>query len=283
MVDTSGAVIPGADVKAKNKETGESYTAVTGSRGEFNIPAIRSGTYTVTVSLMGFKTAVVDDAVVSAAVPGSVRVRLEVGALEETVVVTGGSEIVQTTSTAVAATMNVKQVTNLPLATRSALDFMAFMPGVDTASTVRNSTVNGLPQSAINITIDGMNVQDNYLKTTDGFFTRVTPRLDAVEEMTFTSAAQGADSAGQGAVQIRFQTRSGTNQYRGSAYYYYRNDRFNWNTWFNIRDGLPKPGPRAEAAGRRAWAGRSPSPGCSTDATRPSSSSTTRNCGSRRR
>lgn len=241
VVDASGAVIPGADIKVKNNATGEQYSAVTGSRGEFTIPALNSGTYTVTVSLMGFKTAVVNDAVVSAAVPGSVRVKLEVGTLEETVVVTGGSEIVQTTSTAVATTLNVRQVTNLPLSSRSALDFVAFLPGVDTASTVRNSTVNGLPQSAINITIDGMNVQDNYLKTTDGFFTRVTPRLDAVEEVTFTSAAQGADSGGQGAVQIRFQTRSGTNRFQGSGYYYYRNDKFNANTWFNKRDGLPTP------------------------------------------
>ena len=241
VTDSSGAVIPGADITVTNNGTGATFTSVTGANGTFAVPALNPGSYSVKVALMGFKTVVLNNITLNAAVPGSVRVRLEVGALEETVLVQAGSEIVQTAATAVATTLSVKQITNLPLNSRSALDFVAFLPGVDTATTVRNSTVNGLPQSAINITIDGMNVQDNYLKTTDGFFTRVTPRLDAIEEVTFTSAAQGADSGGQGAVQIRFSTRSGTNRYQGSGYYYYRNDRFNHNTWFNARDGLPTP------------------------------------------
>jgi hypothetical protein len=72
-------------------------------------------------------------------------------------------------------------VSNLPLVSRNALDFITFLPGVNTPGGNRDSTVNGLPQSTINITIDGMNIQDNYLKTTDGFFARMSPRLDAVE------------------------------------------------------------------------------------------------------
>ena len=74
-----------------------------------------------------------------------------------------------------------------------------------------NSTVNGLPQSSINITLDGVNIQDNTLKSTDGFFAIVSPRLDAIEEASLTSAAQGADASGQGGVQIKFTTRSGSN------------------------------------------------------------------------
>ena len=92
----------------------------------------------------------------------------------------------------------------------------------------------------MNITLDGMNIQDNYNKSNE-IFTRVSPRLDAVEEMTFTSAAQGADAGGGGAVQIRFATRSGSNQLRGSSYFYYQTDKLNGNTWFNERDNLPKP------------------------------------------
>ena len=104
------------------------------------------------------------------------------------------------------------------------------MPGVATTTgSLRDGTVNGLPQSAVNITLDGMNIQDNYAKSWDGMFTRVSPRLDAVEEVTVSTAAQGADMGSQGAAQVRFVTRSGTNRFQGSAHYM-RRDRFNSNT-----------------------------------------------------
>ena len=245
VVDTSGAVIPGADVKVKNAGTGAEFTAVSSEHGTFSIPALPPGTYTVTVSLMGFKTAVVADVVLNAANPRSVTARLEVGGLEETVTVSAGQEIVQTQTATLATTIGVKQISSLPLASRNALEVVAFLPGVNTPAGTRDSTVNGLPQGAINITLDGASIQDNYLKTDDGFFARLSPRLDAIEEVTVTSAANGADTGGQGAVQIRFTTRSGTNSYQGSAYYYYRNDALNSNTWFNNRD-LP-PGPDGKA------------------------------------
>ena len=109
------------------------------------------------------------------------------------------------------------------------------MPGVATTTgSLRDGTVNGLPQSAVNITLDGMNIQDNYAKSWDGMFTRVSPRLDAVEEVTVSTAAQGADMGSQGAAQVRFVTRSGTNKFQGSAYFYYRRDWMNTNTWFNL-------------------------------------------------
>ncbi len=102
--------------------------------------------------------------------------------------------------------------------------------------------MNGLPQSAVNITLDGMNIQDNYAKTWDGMFTRVSPRLDAVEEISVGSAAGNAGDVGQGGVQVRFTTRSGTNQFRGSAYYYLQDDKFNTNTWFNLNRNVDATG-----------------------------------------
>ena len=140
---------------------------------------------------------------------------MEVGGIEEQVVVTAGSEIVKTQSSTVSTTLTSKQISSLPLTSRSALDFVVNLAGVNTPGGSRDSTVNGLPQGAINITMDGMSIQDNYLKTTDGFFARVSPRLDSIEEVTVTSAANGADSGGQGAVNIRFVTKSGTNTLQG--------------------------------------------------------------------
>src|SRR4029077_15355894 len=107
--------------------------------------------------------------------------------------------------------------------------------------TARDSTISGLPKSSINITLDGMSIQENYLKTSDGFFARLQPGADAVEEVTVTTAANTADVSGQGGAQIKFVTRSGSNTLSGSVYEYYRNDKFNANTWFNNRDLPPDP------------------------------------------
>jgi hypothetical protein len=240
VTDASGAVIPGASVVVKSAATGAEYTATTNEQGGFTIPAVSTGTYTVTVTLSGFKTVVLNDVVVNVATPATVRAKMEVGGLEETVTVNSASEIIQTQSAAVTTTLDTNQILKLPTGSRSALDFVTVLPGVNTPGGSRDSTINGLPQSAINITIDGISAQDNQLKTTDGFFARVSPRLDAMEEVTVSTAAQDAANTGQGAVQIRFVTRGGTNNYTGSGYYYLRHYKLDANSWFNNRDGISK-------------------------------------------
>jgi hypothetical protein len=242
VADASGAPVPGASVVVKNEGTGATYQAVSGDKGTFAVPALQAGTYTITVSLSGFKQSVTKGFKILAATPASLRATLEVGGLEETVTVEAtGAPLVQTQSTAISTTVEVAQINNLPVQSRNALDFLAGMPGVSTPGGSRDSIVSGLDQSAINITIDGMSVQDNYLKTTDGFFARLSPRLDAVEEVTMTTAGGGAETSGQGAVQIRFVSRQGTNDYHGSVYEYFRRDSLNANTWFNNRDLPPDP------------------------------------------
>ena len=104
----------------------------------------------------------------------------------------------------------------------------------------RDSTLFGLPESSINITIDGVNSQNNFQRDTDGFYSMVFPQLDAVEQVTLTGAAAGAESAAGGSVAIRFVTRSGTNSYKGTGYYYFRHPDFNTNYYFNEIAGLPK-------------------------------------------
>jgi len=245
VVDTTGALIPGVDVQIKNNATGTDYRTLTTENGTFTIPALPTGTYTATVSLAGFKTVVLNNVVLNAGVPASIRVTLEVGGVTETVTVEAGAEILQTQTATVATTMNLNEISNLPLPSRNALEAIISLPGVNTPSGSRDSTINGLPQGAINITLDGASVQDNYLKTSDGFFARLQPRLDAVEEVTVTSAANGADTGGQGAVQIQFTTRSGSNEFHGSVYHYYKNDALNSNTWFNNRDLAPGPDGKA--------------------------------------
>ena len=241
VVDTDGAVIPGADVVVKNLRTGESFSTVSTGQGVFTVPALITGSYSVTVSLQGFKTAILNDVVVNAGVTASVRATLELGGVTEQVTVQANSELVQTQSATVSTVLDTRQVQNLPLSSRNAADFVVFLPGVSTAAGNRDSIVNGLPQSTINMTLDGVNIQDNTLKTTDGFFAIVGPRLDAVEEISYTTAASGSDSLGGGSTQIRYTTKSGTNQLRGSVFHQYRSDSLNTETWFIQRDNLPKP------------------------------------------
>ena len=115
-----------------------------------------------------------------------------------------------------ANTLTARQIANIPIQGRGAFDLVGLMPGVvSSTGSNRDANVIGLPQATVNITLDGMNIQDNYAKSWDGMFTRVSPRIDAVEEVTVSTAAQGADTAGQGAVQVKFVTRSGTNTVPG--------------------------------------------------------------------
>jgi len=251
VVDASGAVIPGADVSAKHNGTGVANTAVSNSEGIFSIAALPIGSYTVTVTIQGFKTVVINNVVLTAASPASVKAVMEVGGVTEQITVSSASEIVQTQSSTIAQTINTNQISKLPLTSRSAMDFVNLLPGVTTANGNRQASINGLPRGTINITLDGVNIQDNTLRTTDGFFAIVSPRLDAIEEVTVSTAAQGAGDAGQGAAQVKFVTRSGSNAFTGSGYYYQRRDKLNANTWFNNRSGTAKAKLKQDQGGFR--------------------------------
>lgn len=224
VADSQGAVIPGADVVATNNATAGEFRAVSNSEGGFTIPALNAGTYTVTVTLQGFKSAVLQDVVVISGTPASVKAVLEVGALTETVTVTKASEMVQTQTAAVQRTINVQQIGSLPLVTRTALDFVTALPGaMTTGSNTRGTTINGLPTGSINITLDGVNVQDNSNRLGDGFFMYIRPLMDSIEEITVSTSTPGAESAGSGSAQIRMTTRAGSNRFSGSAYNTWRN------------------------------------------------------------
>ncbi len=240
--DPNGAVISGASVTVKSAATGVEYKVTSSGSGAYTVPSLGSGVYTVTVEANGFKKVVVQDVKLDVGVPSTVNVTMEVGAPSESVIVQGGAEVLQTQSANISTTITGRQITETPLTSRDALDLVLLLPGTNTPGRPRTSTINGLPKGSLNITIDGVNVQDNILKSSDGFFTYVRPRLDAVDEVTVSTATPGAESAGEGAVQIKFVTRSGSNEYTGSLYEYHRNPWLNANYWFNNRDNTPKPG-----------------------------------------
>jgi len=250
VTDTSGGVIPGATVVATGA-SGEKYETVSNSQGVYTIPALTPGTYKVTVSLQNFKTVVVERVPVVSGSPSALNVKLELGQLSETVTVRSATELVNTQNATVSATLTADQLNRMPTTSRNALNAVTFLPGVNTATSNRASNVNGLPQSMLNITLDGVSNQDNFNKTTDGFFASVYPRQDAVESVTVTTAVSGANLGGSGAVTIAFTTRSGTNRYDGSAYEYYRRPNLNSNNWLNQRTGLPKNQTKLDQFGSR--------------------------------
>jgi hypothetical protein len=251
--DTAGGVIPGATVVVMSNATQTKFEAVTNNTGAFSVPALSAGTYTVSVSLAGFKGAVITDVRVQIGIPTTVNATLEVGNLVETVTVTGASaELINTQTPTVVATLNVDQIAQIPTPTRDVLNAVTYMVGINQTGSARgNATVNGLPESFINITLDGVSNNDNFNKSTDAFFAPVRPRQDAIEAVSVTSAAGGADVGGSGAVSINFVTRSGSNRFTGSAYEYFRHPDLNSNYWFNKRDGLPKNDVRLNQFGGR--------------------------------
>jgi hypothetical protein len=231
VVDTAGGLVPGATVTVLNNATQVALESTSNTVGQFSFPALPIGSYTVTVSLAGFKTFVAKDVRLLGGQVGNVSATLEVGDVTETIQVKAGSELVQTQSATVASTLSVEQLQGLPLVSRNALYAVALLPGVATTGGPRGAVINGLPNNTVNVTIDGINT-GNMLQSTDGFFSMVTPRMDAVEEITITGANPGSGSGprlGAGGVrdavwneQVRHQpaVTTGADPKLNSSYYF---------------------------------------------------------------
>ena len=224
VLDPQGAAVPGAQVTVVQTATGQSLRATTDEKGYWALPSLATGAYKVTITHEGFKAVTSDNVTLDAGVPATVNITLQVGAATETVEVTAGAEIVQTNSATVSSTLQGRQINDLPFTSHNVTELIASQPGTQSPGGVRYSTINGLPQTTINITIDGINVQDNATKSNpDAVFNAVQPRTQAIEEMTMSTAAASADALGEGAVQIKFVTKGGTNQFHGGVYETNRN------------------------------------------------------------
>jgi len=241
VTDQTGAVVPGANVTVKG-EAGQQYTAVTKGDGVYTVPGVPAGTptYTVTITAPSFKTAVIQNVKVDVATPATVNAQLEPGNINETVVVASGAEVLQTETATVGSTITGRQILETPIQSRDALDLVTLLPGTTTTGVVRTSSVNGLPKSALTIQIDGVDVQDNFLKSSDGFFTFIRPRIDAIDEVTVSTATPGAESSGDGAVGIKFATRRGTDDYHGSTFWQHRDEGLNTANFQNNYSNAPK-------------------------------------------
>lgn len=238
--DPSSAAVPGAVVTMTSVETGQVITTVTNEKGEYAMPSVPPGTYRIGFTKAGFKSELKEGVVVEAGVPITANVKLEVGQATETVVVQGGAELVQTTSAELSSTITGRQINELPTATRNGMESFLQLPGTQTLTGYRDSYVNGLPRESLNVTIDGISTNDQWLKSSDGFFSYIMPSVDSLEEVTLSTSAGGVDSTAQGGAQLKFTTKGGTNQYHGGVVWSHRNTFLNANYYFNNQTGAPR-------------------------------------------
>src|SRR5262245_52672131 len=236
VFDPTNAVIPGVSLQVKDRATGETRSTISNETGVYVFINLQSGAYELTATLPGFQTAIYSRVLVETGRNTDLDVRLTVGNVAESVEVTATSApLLETTSSAISATVQNTYIQNLPLSGRSTLPFATLMAGAQTPSTnTRDSTFNGLPNASMNITVDGMNNNSQRWKSGGtSFFGFAPTRLDAIEEVTVTTTGSGAEAAAGGAMTIRMVTRRGTDEFHGKIFDQIANDALYANSWIN--------------------------------------------------
>jgi Carboxypeptidase regulatory-like domain len=239
--DPNSAAIVAATVTLKNSATGEEFKTTTNAQGAFSFPSLSPGKYSASIEAGGFKKTELSEITIQVAQPAAVDVSLEVGAVTEQVTVTGSAqEVINTTSPTLSKTITAKQVADLPLLSRNPLDLARLQAGLAVNGTdVRNASVQGLRGNATNVTQDGINAMDNFVKGSS-FFAISSPSLNATSEFSITVGTVGSD-AGRGVAQVSLVTPSGSNGLHGGVFYQHRNDALNANNFFNNATGIAKP------------------------------------------
>lgn len=229
--DPTGASVPAATVTAENTKTGVRNTTRTNDAGVYIFPALLPGIYRLTVEMPGFRKAVYDDIEAEVAARLTLDVRLEVGSAAETVEVeaTAGVQIGYATSS-VGSVITGRQVLELPLAGRNAMELLRTQAGVTGPNGGEN--FNGARVGSLNVSVDGTNIQDNLLNSL--FLTQVVSGLsvDRIEEFRVVTSPSDAE-LGRGSGQIQALTRSGTNEFHGSLFHELRNRSLTANSYFN--------------------------------------------------
>jgi len=265
--DPNGGVVPGVEVTATRIETGTAVTTKTNGAGIYFFTGLTPGRYHVIVRKPGFKEIAIKDFELFVQDKLEQNFSLEIGSVSETVTVEAGAPLVNTTDGSVGTVVDRKYVENMPLNGRSFQDLILLTPGVVTTTPqIGPSAVGGAGEFSVNgqrtesnyYTVDGVsaNVSINAngasvpgtsgslpastaLGTTQGLVS-----LDALEQFRTQTSTYSAEYGRNPGAQFSFVTRSGSNQWHGSAFDYLRNDVFDAKDWFNNFFGKPKPAER---------------------------------------
>lgn len=210
----------------------------TNSSGYFTFQAVRPETYDVQFETPGFAKIVERRVKVDALRETSLAVKLEVASTQQVIEVLADLQAVQVTNSELSTTITRGQISDLPVLDRQVSNLFTTQAGV---SSGRGPTVvNGLRTSAANVTMDGVNIQDNFIRTNSLDYMPFRPTIEQVADMTI-AVGNASSAVGGGAAQIALNTRSGSNEYHGSLYWYNRNSAAAANDWFNNRAGVTKP------------------------------------------
>ena len=234
VTDPSGSAIVGATVALSSSESKLERTMVTGLQGEYRFFALPPGTYTLTVTAKGFSRYQQTDLQLLVNTPATGNLRLKVGSASESVTVTGEAPALNLVDASIGNSFNETQVKQLPLEGRNVPDLLSLQAGVAYTGNrpdlsdpkvkdqdTRNGAVNGARSDQSNITLDGVDVND---QAAGYAFTSVLPvTLDSVQEFRVTTSNYNADQGEGSGAQVALVTKSGTNVFHGSLYEYHRN------------------------------------------------------------
>jgi hypothetical protein len=246
VTDPSGAAVAGAKITATDTQRGTQYTATTNGDGRYTISNILVGAYNIKVENAGFQTATQSDITLQLNQVAKLDFSLQVGNVATTVEVTSAAPVLQTESTQLGQVIDARTNTTLPLATRNYVQLTLLAPGSvhpDPSSFTNGQTtansgrpyVNGNREQANNFILDGMDnnqVSDNLV----GY----APSVDAIQEFNeITQNAPAEFGNFMGAI-VSTQIKSGTNQFHGDVFEFFRNDVLNANSWSNNFTDAPK-------------------------------------------
>lgn len=251
VTDTSKASLPGASVTITRSATSQVLSTVTNAQGVYQFPQLAPGTWTVKVSASGFADQTkIGSLLVSK--PATIDFQMSVKAVSQTVNVSAETETLNTSDASLGNAVNNVTIQSLPMIDRNVPDLLSLQPGVlylghqvDPVNDSRTGAVNGVRSDQGNVTMDGLD--DNDQKTGAAFTGVLRETLDSVEEFRVTTGMANSDQGRSAGAQVNLLTKRGTDQFHGAAYEYNRNTFTAANDWFNkqaeLSSGLAnKPG-----------------------------------------
>jgi carboxypeptidase family protein len=248
VTDAKGAVVSGATVTLNNEATGFSRTVKSDDQGIYQFLEVPPATYLLSVTSGGFATVKRDNVVLQVSSPATVNIVLQVQGTSEIVDVSGEAPMVNTTDATLGNNFNARQLTDLPSEGRDPVAILSLQPGVvyvgnnvDQTSDSRGGAVNGARSDQTNVTLDGLD--DNDQLNGFAFTGAMRPTMDSLQEFRVTTSNYDASAGRSSGAQVNLVTKSGTNQFHGSVYEYHRPTIGVANDWFNkqaeLRNGLP--------------------------------------------